>query len=207
METDSAVQNHSESRMKALRNTWIIAGLVLGLVGVAIDRALVSQNVSDQRDFNMLALYLPSPPSVVEHALGMAQVGSNDLVYDLGSGDGRVLVEAAQKFHARAIGIELNYGLVAHSRAKIRALGLESQVEVLWGDILKHDLSPATVVFLFLPTESNRALRPKLERELRPHTRVISHNSPIEGWEPVSVEVLRDPDNRDTPHTIYLYRR
>ena len=72
MESDSAVQNHWESMMKALRNTWIIAGLVLGLVGVAIDRALVSRNDSNQRDFNMLALYLPSPHSVVEHALGMA---------------------------------------------------------------------------------------------------------------------------------------
>lgn len=189
------------------KSAWIVAAVLFGIGGVAVNKVLVSRGATSRADTTMFAFYLPTPVSIVEHSLAMAKVQPKDIVYDLGSGDGRVLIVAAQKFRARAVGIELNYGLVAQSRAAIRDLGLESQIEVRWDDILEEDLSPATVVFLYLPQEANEALRPKLERDLRPQTRVITHNAPIPGWEPTTVQSVPDPAGVGDNHTLYLYLR
>ena len=184
-----------------------LAGLVTCLGGVAANRFWIPSRISIGSDLNVLALYKPTPIPVIHRALAMAKVGPEDTVYDLGSGDGRVLESAARMFKARAVGIEINYALVRESRATLRRLGVESQVEVRWGDIFQQDLSPATVVFIFLPEDANRTLRPKLERELRPQTRIISYGSQIPGWSAVAQQEMSNPDRQGDRQTLYLYRR
>lgn len=129
-----------------------------------------------------LAGYAPSPMEVVERMLESAKVSSSDVVYDLGSGDGRVVIKAAQKYGAKAVGIELDLKLAEESKQKVREADLEKLVTIVRGDMLKIDLKPATVVTIYLPPESNAKLRPILEKGLTPGTRVVSHAAPIPGW-------------------------
>ena len=189
------------------RIVWVVAAFLLGIGGVAANKVMVSRGARSHADTTMLAHYLPSPVSIVEQSLAIAKVQPEDTVYDLGSGDGRVLIAAAQKFRAHAVGIELNYGLVTASRTAIKNLGLEKQIEVRWANIMDQDFSPATVVFLYLPEGANQVLRPRLERDLRPQSRVVSHGAPVPGWEPAAVQSVSDPEAAGTNHTIYLYIR
>lgn len=125
--------------------------------------------------------FVPTPEEVVEGMLDLAQVTERDIVYDLGSGDGRIVLAAARR-GARAVGIELDAALVAESRASARKAGLESRATFLHGDLFEADLSEATVVTLYLRSLVNLELRPKLLRELRPGTRVVSHDFTMGDW-------------------------
>jgi len=149
-----------------------------------------------------LAPYLPSPQLVVERMLEAAQIKPGETVYDLGSGDGRIVITAARKFNANAVGIEISDVLCKSTLKKINALGLASQVKIINGSALKVDLSPADVVTLYLLTSSNARLRPNLEKYLKPHARVVSLNFGIPGWKPVRVETIHA--DRQT-HIIYVY--
>lgn len=149
-----------------------------------------------------LAPYVPSPPPVVDRMLELAELTSSDTVYDLGSGDGRIVITAAQQFGARAVGVEIDPELVRKTRARIRDLNLTSRVRILNQDALTVDLSSATVVTLYLLTASNKLLKPNLERSLRPGARVVSHDFAIEGWKPLKTDRIRGLGRM---HTIYLY--
>jgi SAM-dependent methyltransferase len=128
--------------------------------------------------------FVATPPEVVIEMLKLAAITPNDLVYDLGSGDGRLAIAAATFFGARAVGVEINPALVQDSReAAIRA-GVADRVTFIWGDIFKTDLRPATAVMLYLLPEINLRLRPKLLAELRPGTAVVSHNFDMGEWIP-----------------------
>jgi SAM-dependent methyltransferase len=122
-----------------------------------------------------LAPYIATPEDVVERMLAFAEVGKSDVVYDLGSGDGRIPIAAAKKHGARGVGIETDPKLVELSRANARAAGVESLVEFRLEDALKADVSDATVVTLFLLPSSNARLRPLLLKQLKPGARIISH--------------------------------
>ena len=128
--------------------------------------------------------FVPTWQPVVYEMLELAEVTPDDVVYDLGSGDGRIVVIAAQKYGARGVGIEIDPKLVAASRAVAREVGLEGQVTFIEGDLFTADLSGATVVTLYLSTTINRKLEPRLRRELRPGTRIVSHQFPLGGWTP-----------------------
>jgi len=130
------------------------------------------------------APFVPTPRDVVVRMLEVADVGEKDVVYDLGSGDGRIPILAAEQFGARGIGVEIDSQLVAQSRAKARDAGVQDRVEFRRGDLFKTDLSDATVVALYLWPEINRKLRPKLLRELDPGDRVVSHDFGMGDWEP-----------------------
>ena len=186
---------------------WLVTTVGVGLVGIAVDRAVLTRWGEPQPAARNLAAYGPTPVSVVEQGLRLAQVGPQDIVYDLGSGDGRILTVAAQKFGANALGIELNYFLVQKSRAEIKRVGLEKVIEVRWGDINGEDLSSATVVTMALTEEANTLLAPKLERELLPGTRVVCYFWPIKAWKPVRIESFRDPDVPTRVSVLYLYQR
>lgn len=186
---------------------WLVTAMGLGIVGIAVDRAVLTRWGEPQPEARNLAAYGPTPVSVVEQGLRLAQVGPQDIVYDLGSGDGRILTVAVQKFGAHALGIELNYFLVQKSRAEIKRVGLEKVIEVRWGDIMREDLSPATVVTMALTEEANTLLAPKLERELQPGTRVLCYFWPIKAWKPVRIKSFRDPDVPTRVSVLYLYRR
>jgi SAM-dependent methyltransferase len=120
--------------------------------------------------------YVQSPYDVVTEMLKLAHVGANDVVYDLGSGDGRIVIAAARDFGARGVGIEIDPGLVAYSRELAQKAGVADRVTFRAVDLFDANLSDATVVTLYLSYDLNQRLRPKLLRELRPGARIVSHD-------------------------------
>ena len=129
-------------------------------------------------------LYLPTPHAVVDAMLRLADVRAGDVLYDLGAGDGRIVIAAAQRYGVRAVGIELDARKVAEARASVLRAGLADRVEIRQGDALEADLGEASVVTLFLFPEINAHLAPKLRRELRPGTRIVSHRFGLGDWPP-----------------------
>lgn len=148
-----------------------------------------------------VAPYIPTPQSAVEAALALAGVTSGDVVLDLGCGDGRVLITAGER-GARGVGIELDPNLVAVCRKTASRKGVADRVEFRSEDILTSEWPPASVVFLFLRAGTLRQLRPRLERELLPGTRVVVYKYEMDGWTPVAVEAAVDR----YAETIRLYR-
>lgn len=128
--------------------------------------------------------FAPTPQRVANEMLSLAAVTSRDVVYDLGSGDGRIVVLAAQKFGARGVGIELDRRLVELSRQVAREGDVAERTSFIEGDLFTTDISAATVVTLYLSPTVNRELEPKLRRELKPGTRIVSHQFPIGRWTP-----------------------
>jgi len=128
------------------------------------------------------APYVPTPPHVVWRMLELADVSEDDVVYDLGSGDGRIVLAAADRFGARGVGIEIDPDLVQKARKKARQLGVADRVTFRQEDLFEADLSDATVVMLYLWPDMNNRLRPKLQRVLDPGDRVVSHSFDIDGW-------------------------
>jgi SAM-dependent methyltransferase len=134
-------------------------------------------------------IWVPSPDQVVDRMLRMAQTTSRDTVVDLGSGDGKIVIAAAQRFGARAIGVEFNPDMVALSRANLRKAGVADRVEVVQGDFFAVDFSRATVLTLYLLPDLNIKLRPKI-LSLAPGTRVVSHSFDMQDWEPDELSLL-----------------
>jgi ubiquinone/menaquinone biosynthesis C-methylase UbiE len=168
------------------------------LVSVSVLSAAAQQfNPADN-----LAPYIPSPQIVVDRMLDLARVKPGEVVYDLGSGDGRILITAAQKYRAKAVGIELSSDLCKSTMAKVERLGLQDLVKVMQANLLKVDLSAANVVTIYLLTSSNSRLKPNLEKYLKPGARVVSNDFEIRGWQPKDVVHLRV---EGMEHTIYLY--
>ena len=128
--------------------------------------------------------FVPTPEEVVEAMLRLAEVGPNDIVYDLGSGDGRIPIAAARRFGARGIGIDLDPKLVAQASRNAQDAGVADRVTFVEADIFEADISNATVVTLYLLTSINDRLRPKLLKELRPGTRIVSHQFRMGDWNP-----------------------
>lgn len=154
----------------------------------------------DSRYANKLAPYVASPVHVVDRMLEIARVRPGETLYDLGCGDGIILIEAAQKFQAKAVGVEISPRLVSKAEARIQRAGLEQQARVIQGDLLDVDLTGADVVTIYLGTEINGKLRPRLEKFLKPGARVVSHDYAVPGWKPTRVET-----EGKQGHTIYLY--
>jgi hypothetical protein len=146
------------------------------------------------------APFVPLEPDVVERILHMAKVGKADVFYDLGSGDGRLVIASAMK-GARSVGIETDLLRVLYSRFWIRMLRLEKHAKIIHGDIFKQDLSDATVVHSYLLQETNDKLQEKLEHELKTETKVVSSAFTFSHWE------LLQTDPRGTPYgSLYLYK-
>jgi cyclopropane fatty-acyl-phospholipid synthase-like methyltransferase len=129
-------------------------------------------------------VFIPTPPPVVSAMLKAADVGPHDVVYDLGSGDGRIVIEAAKTFGARGVGFDLDQRLIDEARLRARNAGVAGRVRFERKDLFEVDLRPATVVTLYLLPEMNARLRPKLQRELRPGARIVAHSFAIPGWRP-----------------------
>jgi len=151
-----------------------------------------------------LAPYYPTPESVVVRMLKFAGLKPGEKLFDLGSGDGRIVVIAAQKFHADATGVELDAELVKQSSDRIRALGLDKSARIIRGDLLRQDYSSADVLAVYLLPRSNERLRPLLEKELRNGTRIVAHDFVFRGWTPEREEYVED-DGAGRSHTLYLY--
>lgn len=134
--------------------------------------------------------YVPTPTEVVDAMLDLAGVTATDVVYDLGSGDGRIPIEAARRHGARGIGIELDPRLVTLAKAGAKQAGVQTRVTFKRADIFKTDLSKATVVMLYLSPTTNLRLRDKLRRELAPGSRVVSHRFDMGDWTPDEERVV-----------------
>src|SRR5438876_2203037 len=146
--------------------------------------------------------YEPTATEVVHPMLSLAKVTADDVVYDLGCGDGRIVITAARHFGARGVGVDIDPLRIAESRENARQAGVTDRVRFLNEDLFLTDMVDATVVTLFLSQEVNLALRPKLQRELKPGTRVVSHWHHMGDWKPQETVRVRSA-GRD--HPIYLW--
>ena len=154
-----------------------------------------------------LAPYYPTPETIVEKMLQLGGLKAGEKVYDLGSGDGRIVIMAAQKFHADAIGIELDKDLCRQSADKIRKLGLEKTAHIVNGDLLAQNYGSADLVTVYLLPESiDKQVQPLLEKQLKKGARVVAHDFEFKAWTPEKVENIAD-DGEGRSHTLYLYRK
>ena len=142
--------------------------MIFALLALAAVSAPQSQAEPD-------VMYVPTPQAAVDAMLDVARVKADDVVYDLGSGDGRIVITAAKKYGARGVGIEINPALVKKAKDNAAAAGVSSRVQFITEDLFTAKISDATVVTLYLLQSINERLRPKLVRELKPGTRIVSH--------------------------------
>jgi SAM-dependent methyltransferase len=150
---------------------------------------------------NKLAPYVASPVRVMDRMLELANIKAGETLYDLGCGDGRILIAAVRKYNVNAVGVEISPKLVAKASASIHRANLDSKARVIQGDILSVDPAAADVVYLYLSTRLNEQLKPRLEAHLKSGARVVSHDYPIPGWKPTKVEETEGSQR----HMIYLY--
>ena len=184
------------------------AALGAGLLLITVATTANAQEASpptaeDQKD--RLAPFVPTPQKIVEAMLRLANVDKYDRVYDLGSGDGRIVITAAKDFKAEAVGVELDDDLYKKSSARIAELGLQKRAKILHANMYHVSLRMATVVTLYLLTSVNERLKPILERDLRPGARVVTHDFQIPGWAPEKSEMVFS--DLGVSHTLYLYIR
>jgi SAM-dependent methyltransferase len=161
---------------------------------------------AQERDLDSpyIAPFVTTPQEVVDRMLEVAQVGPGDLLYDLGSGDGRIVITAAKRYGAKSVGFEIDPALVTLSRRNIREAGVEHLAEIRDEDIRNVDLSPASVVTMYLYPSANLRLRAAIRRQLKAGSRVVSHNSNMGDWKPDRVEQMTD--SAGFLRTIYLWR-
>lgn len=141
--------------------------------------------------------WTPTSRDLVRKMLSMAETKPGETVYDLGSGDGRIIITAAREFHAKSVGVEINPLWVLWTQLKVNRLKLEEQVEVIWGNFFHKDLGEADVVTVFLKQDTNDRLRPKLQREMKEGARIVSYTYPFTGWKLL---------NADLESEIFVYR-
>jgi tRNA1(Val) A37 N6-methylase TrmN6 len=174
----------------------------LGLLIVLLCGALLAQNGDNEK----LAPYYPTPETIVDKMLQLGGLKAGEKVYDLGSGDGRIIIMAAQKFHADAIGIEIDKDLCKLSMDKIRKLHLEKNAHIVNGDLLKQNYSSADLVTVYLLPGFIDKVQPLLDQQLKKGARVVSHDFEFKNWTPDKVENIAD-DGDGRSHTLYLYRK
>ena len=170
------------------------------IAGVALAAALPAFS-QDPRYVNKLAPFVASPDHIVDVMLDLAKIKPGETVYDLGCGDGRILVPVVERYKAKAVGIEISPKLVQEAEARIQKAGVSDRAHVIKGDVLAADLSGADVAIIYLSTELNKELRPRLERYLKPGSRVVSHDYAIPGWKPTLAEHVDGKQN----HLVFLY--
>ena len=180
------------------RIAWLlIFGSILGCAGLDGQRT----------DTEKLAPYYPTPETIVMKMLQLGGLKAGEKVYDLGSGDGRIVIMAAQKFHADAHGVELDKDLCKQSTAKILKLGLEKSAHIINGDLLTQNYGSADLVTVYLlPDSINNKVQPLLDKQLKPGARVVAHDFEFRNWTPEKVETIAD-DGEGRSHTLYLYRK
>ena len=147
--------------------------------------------------------YVPTPQEVVDRMLELAEVKKGDVVYDLGSGDGRIVVTAAKKYGVKAIGFEIDPQRIKESHENIKKAGVENLVEIRQQDIRTVDLSGASVLTMYLLPEVNLMVRPNIWKQMKPGSRVVSHDFDMGDWKPLKTESIKDGTSWE--HTLYLW--
>jgi len=153
-----------------------------------------------------LAPYYPTPETIVQKMLQLGGLKAGEKMFDLGSGDGRIVIMAAEKFHADATGVELDKDLFRQSMDRIKNLKLQRTARIINGDVLQQDYSSADLITVYLLPLSNDKVRPILDKQLKKGTRIVSHDFEFKDWKPEKVEPI-DDDGEGRSHTLYLYRK
>lgn len=151
------------------------------------------------------APYYPTPQVVVDRMLKLGELKKGETVYDLGSGDGRIVITAAQNIGAKAVGVELDKGLVIQSRQRIDKLKLASLASIIEGDLFEQDYSTADLITVYLLPVTNIRLSPVLEKKMKRGARIVCHDFEFTEWNPEKTEVIEDTEGRS--HTLFFYRR
>ena len=159
-----------------------------------------------QGDGEKLAPYYPTPETVVNKMLQLGELKAGEKMFDLGSGDGRIVIMAAQRFHAEAVGVELDKDLWKSSMDKIRKLGIDKTARIVNGDLLKQNYSSADLVTVYLLPGFIDKVQPLLDRQLKKGARVVSHDFEFSNWTPEKSQNIAD-DGEGRSHTLFLYRK
>jgi SAM-dependent methyltransferase len=192
--------------LRAGASTVALATLLSGVPGFLESAvpALHGQAPQKRVDAPQLAPYVPTPQEVVDRMLKLGDVTKNDLVVDLGCGDGRIPITAAKQYGARGIGVDIDPQRIAESIANAKRAGVTSLVTFKLQDAMKTDVSDATIVTLYLLSSSNLKLRPILTRQLKPGARIVAHAFSMGDWKPDKVDTFTDQSN--TQRTLYLWK-
>jgi protein-L-isoaspartate O-methyltransferase len=153
-----------------------------------------------------LAPYYPTPEIVLDKMLQLGGLKAGEKMFDLGSGDGRIVIAAARKYKADATGVELDDSLARQSAEKIRTLGLSATARIIHGDLLKQDYSSADLLTVYLLPVGNEKVTPILDKQLKKGTRIVAHDFEFAVWKPEKIEDI-DDDGEGRSHRLYLYRR
>jgi protein-L-isoaspartate O-methyltransferase len=153
-----------------------------------------------------LAPYYPTPETIVEKMLQFGELKPGEKVYDLGSGDGRIVIMAAKKFKANAVGVEFDDSLAKQSTDRIAKLGITATARIIRGDLMLQDYSDADLLTVYLLPLSNDKVTPILEKQLKKGTRIVAHDFEFSAWKPEKIQDI-DNDGAGRSHRIYLYRR
>lgn len=187
--------------------TWLaVAALAASFFPAALAGQATPPQTEPQRrvDAPHLAPYVPTPQEVVDRMLQLAEVTRADVVYDLGSGDGRIPITAAKLYGARGVGVDIDPQRIAESNANAKAAGVTPLVTFKLQDAMTTDLAEATVVTLYLLSASNLKLRPILTRQLKPGARIVAHNFGMGDWEPDQIDTFND--SAGSRRTLYLWK-
>jgi len=177
--------------------------LAVGLCAAALSGGLRAQDGEPAK----LAPYYPTPETIVDQMLLLGGLKAGEKMFDLGSGDGRIVIMAAQKFHADAVGVEIDPDLCRQSLARIAKLGLEKSARIIHGDLLAQNYGSADLVTVYLlPDSINGKVQPLLDRQLKKGARVVAHDFEFRAWTPEKVQNIAD-DGEGRSHTLYLYRK
>ena len=159
-----------------------------------------------QQSAEKLAPYYPTPETIAQKMLELGDLKAGEKMFDLGSGDGRIVIMAARKFKADGTGVEFDQDLYKQSSEKIQKLGLQKNARIIHGDILQQDYSSADLITVYLLPDSNDKVRPLLEKQLKKGARVVAHDFEFSDWTPVKVVDI-DDDGEGRSHRLFLYRR
>jgi len=185
-----------------MRCTRLIA-LVALAAALVLGQQSVSTGQSKDDKVTCQIIYVPTPQPVVDKMLDMAKVTKEDIVFDLGCGDGRVVATAAKKYGAKGVGVDIDPERIKDSDKTVEKLGVKNLVEIRQGDALKvKDLERATVVMLYMLDEFMRKLEPIAKKRLPKGARIVSHDFRFPEWQPDQVVEFQGPDRQ---HTLYLY--
>jgi len=171
---------------------------------------LITNSIAISAEYREEIPFVPTPIEVVDKMLELAEVKKGDVIYDLGSGDGRIVIRAAKKYGARAVGIEMDSMLLEKARNDAEAAGVSHLVKFRSEDALNANISQATVVTLYMLPWFNEAMKPSFKKYLKPGARIVAHDFGIEGWKPdISVtlpEFELKPGGYKHQHTLYLWK-
>jgi cyclopropane fatty-acyl-phospholipid synthase-like methyltransferase len=180
------------------------------LAVLTVAATLMVDSLALSAEFREEIPFVPTPIEVVDKMLELAEVKKGDVVYDLGSGDGRIVIRAAKKFGVKAVGIEMDSLLLDKARKDAKSAGVSRLVEFRAEDALQADISRATVVTLYMLPWFNEAMKPSFKKFLKPGTRIVAHDFGINGWKPNKPLKLPEPEKKLGGyvhyHTLYLWK-